>query len=283
MNGFAALPDQGQFVSASNDGCLGIWRLDNGELVRTLSGHEGGVTCVIALPEKGVIVSGCDNNEVRVWRIDSGEHMSLNGETPTTCLCALEAASNLIAIGSEERIMLKDVDSGKCVRTLEGHTAKVRALTFLGPALGLLASASGSSTADCSVRLWRVDSGECVRVLEGHTAIVNTLAFLPEAGLLASGSDDMTIKLWRVASGECVRTLRGHKHEVASICYLARLGLIVSGGGDGLVKLWRADTDECVTTLPREADAVVSVFGLGTEEAPIIAVGIGRGEIKLWQ
>ena len=91
------------------------------------------------------------------------------------------------------RDRLWDVETGACVRTLEGHGHWVNSVCFSPDGKQL---ASGS--ADRTVRLWDVETGACVRTLEGHGDGVGSLCFSPNGRQLASGSDDRTVRLWLV-------------------------------------------------------------------------------------
>lgn len=61
------LPDQNQFVSASNDCTLKVWDLATGTVLHTLLGHQLFVYDVAALPN-GDLVSTAEDRTVRVWR-----------------------------------------------------------------------------------------------------------------------------------------------------------------------------------------------------------------------
>ena len=90
-------------------------------------------------------------------------------------------------------LKLWEVQSGKCLRTLEGHGDGVLACGF-SPDGRLLVSGSWDRT----LKLWEVQSGKCLRTLEGHGGGVWACGFSPDGRLLVSGSDDGTLKLWEV-------------------------------------------------------------------------------------
>lgn len=94
-----------------------------------------------------------------------------------------------------DQIYLWDVESGKLLRSMEGHGEDIHRMAFEGRRL---ATASGGQ--DKSIKLWAADSGEKVQELAGHTGIVYTLAFAADGRTLASGSGDSTVRLWKFDS-----------------------------------------------------------------------------------
>jgi hypothetical protein len=70
-----------------------------------------------------------------------------------------------VTAAADSTVRVWDLETGKCVRALEGHTDAVTrvALTADGRR-----AVSGSR--DGTVRLWDLDTGECLRVLPGHAS-----------------------------------------------------------------------------------------------------------------
>jgi len=91
--------------------------------------------------------------------------------------------------------------NGSLLRTLIGHSDKVKSLAF-SPDGDKLASADLSGI----IKLWplspgepwRVSSADAVATLKGHSTWVE-LAFNPQDKTLISGSFDDTIKVWRLS------------------------------------------------------------------------------------
>jgi hypothetical protein len=64
-------PDGRRIVSGSMDKTVKVWNAETGALIRTLSGHTGGVKSAAFSPDGRRIVSGADDQTVKVW--DAGE------------------------------------------------------------------------------------------------------------------------------------------------------------------------------------------------------------------
>jgi WD40 repeat protein len=103
-------------------------------------------------------------------------------------------------------VKLWDWQTGKCLKTLTGHTNWVFAIAFNHDGK-TLASASHDQT----VRIWDVNTGECHHICIGHTHLVSSVAFSPDGEVIASGSQDQTVRIWDVKTGECMQILRAKR------------------------------------------------------------------------
>lgn len=98
--------------------------------------------------------------------------------------------------------MLQDTETGKCLRTLHGHTNYVFCCTF-HPQGHLLASGSFDET----MRVWDVRSGRCLREVPAHSDPVTAVDFNPDGTLLLSSSLDGLLRIWDTQSGHCLKTM----------------------------------------------------------------------------
>ena len=181
-----------------------------------------------------------------------------------------------VVSGSEDKtINIWEIETGRCIRTLEGHTDTVYAVCY-SPDGKYIASGSGDGT----IKLWEVSSGSCVKTLKAKT-VVTSLSYSPDGRYVASGSWDKTIKLWDVASGECIKVFAGHTDLINSVCYSPNGKYIVSGSKDKTIKLWEVATGECIKTLAGHTDRINSVCY--SPDGKYIVSGSEDKTIKLWE
>ena len=72
--------------------------------------------------------------------------------------------NNTFASGSLKDIKIWDINNGRCIKTLSGHTNYVRALALLPN--GSLVNCSQ----DKSVKIWDLQQSICTKTLFGHSA-----------------------------------------------------------------------------------------------------------------
>ena len=84
--------------------------------------------------------------------------------------------------GAHPKVHIWDVETGNCLRVLNGHEEPVAALAWSEDQRSV---ASGAF--DRNVRLWDVASGECFRVLAGHRSYVRSVDFSRSRERLLSG------------------------------------------------------------------------------------------------
>ena len=149
----------------------------------------------------------------RNWRKGLCTVNVLQGHTDAiTCLQVAEDLPHptfpVLMTGSWDRsVRIWNLETGREVGTLHGHTRGVRALQF--DALKLI-----TASMDGTLKIWNWRTGECVRTLRGHRDAVLCLAY--DAQLLVSGSADATVRVWDFASGE-VFALQGHTEWVNAV------------------------------------------------------------------
>lgn len=149
----------------------------------------------------------------RNWRKGTCVATVLSGHTDSiTCLQVAEdlphPAFPVLMTGSWDRsVRIWNLETGKEVGVLRGHTRGVRALQFDATKL-----VTGSM--DSTLKIWNWRTGECMRTLRGHRDAVICLTY--DRQLLVSGSGDSTIRVWDFGTGE-VYTLRGHSEWVNSV------------------------------------------------------------------
>jgi WD40 repeat protein len=71
VESLAFSPDGGLLATSSSfdEYLVRIWRVDNGDLLRTLGGHSAGVDHLLFSPFGDMIVSGSYDGQIIVWGI----------------------------------------------------------------------------------------------------------------------------------------------------------------------------------------------------------------------
>src|SRR5262249_22511616 len=154
----------------------------------------------------------------------------------------------LASCGVDQTIRIWELERGKEVLTLRGHSELITRVLF-DPKGRWLASSSN----DGRLRVWDgTPEGEaaarpCV-TLAGHTRQVFGVDFSPDGRQVASASQDRTVRVWDVAAARAVHTLADHTDTVFAVAF-GRDGLLVSGSYDSTTKVWNARTGALVQTV----------------------------------
>jgi len=199
----------------------------------------------------GHLISGSWDHTIKIWDLNSRKCIRTL-EGHTDHVTSLAWVHGNFVSGSDDKtIKIWDLNSGKCLRTLHGHTDAVNSVIS---ADGVLISSSNST-----IKIWDLNSGECIGTLEGTTSTHYALPNLLWAnGMLFSGSEDTTIKIWDLTLRQCTRTLKGHSGRVTSLLWAD--GHLISGSWDHTIKIWDLNTDQCIKTLEGHKESVISLL-----------------------
>lgn len=156
--------------------------------------------------------------------------------------------------GTDSKVRIWDVESGRCLRILLGHTKSVSVV-----AVSADFSQAVSGSFDKTIRVWDLRSGQCLRVLEGHCDAINAMAISADFSLGVSGSFDKTIRVWDLRRGQCLRVMEGHTDVVSALAASPDFSLVLSGSWDNTLRLWDVRSGRCVRLLECHEDSVFAV------------------------
>lgn len=144
---------------------------------------------------------------------------------------------------------------GPLLRTLEGHSAAIEALTLFD---GNRKAITGAE--DGSLIIWDLERMQELRRLEGHQDAILAIAVLADDQLAVSASRDGTLKIWDLDDGWAAkRTLTGHTQSVTCLALLPDGCRAVSGSWDSTLRLWDLDRGIQLKTLLGHSDKINAV------------------------
>ncbi len=166
--------DGSRLATISRDGTVKIWDIGSGrELKSFQSSAEESQSVRTA-------VLGSPNRQVR---------------KAVAVACSPDGKVVAFAVGKE--IHLVDVETGKQIRSCQGHTSYVVSLAFAPDGKSF---ASGSD--DRSVRTWELESGKQLLKLDGHNQKVQCVTYSADGKLLGSISDDGAVRVYNASNGQ---------------------------------------------------------------------------------
>lgn len=199
-------PDGKMIASGSWDKTAKLIDLQSGNIIRTLSGHEGWVNSVAFAPDGKTVATGSQDGAVRLWNVQTGKIVREQSEFITGVRAvAFSPDGKLLAAGG----------------WIPGKTE------------GAVTTLVGGG-----VRLWDVATGTVLADLVGHAGEVTSVSFSPDGRILASGSEDTTVILWDVGRKEMLDQLTGHTGKIVSVAFSPDGMLLASGATDGKVIVW---------------------------------------------
>ena len=151
-------------------------------------------------------------------------------------------------------IRLWEVETGKVLKTFEGHEAILRAFSFDSTGRRFF-----SSSNDFTIREWEIESGKEVRMfadirsknggMKSHGGFVYSLSLSPDGKSLLSAAFDGRAKLWNVETGKKTaefwrrhrvvdETGKGLRDGLRSAAFMPDGKGVLSGGLDRVVRLF---------------------------------------------
>ncbi|KAF2790690.1 WD40 repeat-like protein [Melanomma pulvis-pyrius CBS 109.77] len=239
--------DSARLASASTNYTVKIWDVSSGACLQTLD--HGGYVNSVAFSHNSTWLASASSDCVKIWNASGACLRTLHCYSLNISSIAFSHDSTQLASAStSSTVKIWNVSSGKCLRTLEGHTP----VAFSHDSTWL-----ASASSDFTVKIWDA-RGACLQTLRGHTGFVYSVAFSQDSSQLASASSDLTLKLWKVSSGKCLQTFKGHSSHISSVAFSHESTRLASASYDNTVKIWDARST-CLETREDHSDSVHAV------------------------
>lgn len=282
--------DPRMLATASFDGTIKIWSINDLTAVKTSVGNEGVIYSLSWAPENlNCIVCGTRRNGAFVWDFTKGKvlkRFTEHGYAAVFCVAWNQRDSHRIASCSEDSFCIVRRLDGKSVQKFP-HPDSVYGCDWNIFDKNLLATGCEDGIA----RIWNVASDEtsnCIIELIGHQKKVFNVRWHPLVkDILCTGSDDCTVRVWNIANNRdslCIGILSGHTSKVRGLTWNFEIPhLLVSGSWDSTIRVWdiREGNQKCLEVV---TDHGADVYGLTSHiSAPFLVASTSRDStVRLW-
>ena len=230
-------------------------------------------------PNRDVMATGHYNGKVVIWDLNTQKSVqrvdARHDGLAVSDVAFFDGGQKFITAGWNNAVHIIDVNSGKVLHRLTGHTDQVLRVG-VHPNGRLAVTASDDKTA----RVWDLTEAREVVSLSGHSAQVMGAAFSPRGDQIATASIDGTIRLWDPATGLEQAQIDAHEKGTSRVDWTPDGTRLVSSGYDGKVRLWNAESHEQIAEFD-DHSAPVDVVRV-SEDGRLAASGDRSGTICVW-
>ncbi|MCB0532876.1 MAG: caspase family protein [Saprospiraceae bacterium] len=270
INSVAFSPDGKWILAASADSIALLWDRQSGKVHQKLIGHSSGIEQAVFSPDGKYVLTGSWNCD----RIPNPDFQNVMGAEEFTIKNARGSAK------------LWDRETGRAIRSFEGHAESVRSVAFSPDANGkyILTGSIGDVTAI----LWDRDSGQKIRTFTGGcNEFVTMVGFSPDGKQVITSCDGMTIQIWDRETGE-----RQHIDDFAMREAVSRAQFFPPQPGEpagGKFLLLDGATPQIITlegesvqTFEQHSEALTAVAFSPFDGGKNLLLGTDNGHSKRW-
>jgi WD40 repeat protein len=234
-------PDGQKLASATEDGNVGLWDTQTGQLLRFLEGHSSDVDDIDISTDGRTLVSISSNDRtVKLWDISTARIIRNISNRSSWGFSqgdvALSPSGQVLAFTSSNKdVELRETQSNKLIRSLEGHPESVTDIAF-SPDERTLAVVSRQG-----IHLYNTESWAEIRLIPTSYSLAS-ITFSPDSRILASVTqrsyNSFVVDLWDVQTGALLRSLEADDKQLTSVAFAPDGRLLATGVFADRVCIW---------------------------------------------
>lgn len=189
-------------TAAGEPGLFGeaqLWRVADGALVRTFTGHKDSLYAAVLSPDGKRLATGSYDQQIKLWDAATGAELkTLAGHNGAVFDLAFSPNGKILASASADRtVKLWDVASGTRLDTFSQPLKDVTSVAFTPDGKRVVAA-----SADSRIRVWNLspsakeNTNPLVITRFAHEGAVLRIAFSKDGKTLASAGEDRMVRLW---------------------------------------------------------------------------------------
>lgn len=205
--------DQGQGLSAGEDGVLRFWNLKEGRTERKVAAHSGTIQSLATFDQGKRVVSAAMDGALRVWDTSSaGETSEVRiGEGSGVRCVATTEDGRLAAVACESgNVRVFDLKRKTMLALGSVKLGLVGGLAFTPDGNLLVVGVTGRPKTASSVEVWETKTCEVQFKMLGHEGMIWAVAVLPDGWRGLSVGNDQTLRVWDLTEGRELRQFRNH-------------------------------------------------------------------------
>jgi WD40 repeat protein len=253
----AVSPDGRLVAAGGRSGTAYVWRIDDGELVAELRGHEAEIPHgdVAFSPDSRRVLTGSFDGTARLWDATTGQALQvLRGHVGVIYGVAFSPdGDRVVTAGQDGTARVWDSTTGEELSILRGFGQMNHAL--FDPAGELVATVGAEDVA----RVWDADTGDVVTTFTGLDSGASGAMFSPDGRRLMTWSPDGTASVWDVRTGSELVVLSGHEGIVWDASFDETGTRVATVGADATIRVWDAHTGQAVAIFTDHRDEGTSI------------------------
>ncbi|XP_049942860.1 protein qui-1 [Schistocerca serialis cubense] len=231
-------------VSGSSDSTVCLWSLENFNLLNSIS-LASPVTFLDVSLDSVFLVAACEDNQLYLRSLATGTeiHCLRGHKAEIRSVCLAQDNCRAVVGGSDGKIYIFDMHSGRLSRTLTSHTTEVSGVKVTEKD-DFLISSGGNRITFWSFR--RDDAtGHTTSIRKTsqhsqqmHSAAITCLDISRDGTMAVTGGVDSLVNIWQLNTHELHSTLEGHFASVTCVAFSPNGLFAVSGSEDKTARVW---------------------------------------------